>query len=65
MKKLLVKQIKQELDNIRIEMPFPQRVIYMGTDRKKAGTARKPAGTEPEAEVKEKLSLQEYTQQDG
>jgi hypothetical protein len=37
----------------------------MGTDRKKAGTARKPAGTEPEAEVKEKLSLQEYTQQDG
>jgi small-conductance mechanosensitive channel len=65
MKKLLVKQIKQELDNNRIEMPFPQRVIYMGADRKKAGTARKPAGTEPEAEVKEKLSLQEYTQQDG
>ncbi len=65
MKKLLVKQIKQELDRNRIEMPFPQRVIYMGTDRKKAVGARKPTGTEPEAEVKEKLSLQEYTQPDG
>jgi hypothetical protein len=46
-------------------MPFPQMVVYMGTDRKKGGGARKPAGTAPEAEVKEKLSLQEYTQKDG
>jgi small-conductance mechanosensitive channel len=65
MKKLLLKQIKQELDNNRIEMPFPQMVVYMGTDTKKAGGARKPAGTAPEDEVKEKLSLQEYTQQEG
>ncbi len=64
MKKLLVKQIKQELDNNRIEIPFPQRVIYMGTERKKAGGARRLTRTEAEAEVKEKPSPQEYTKQD-
>jgi small-conductance mechanosensitive channel len=65
MKKLLLKQIKQEFDNNRIELPFPQRVVYMGTDRKKGAGPRKSTGTAPEEDVKEKLSLQEYTQPDG
>ena len=65
MKKLLLKQIKQELENNRIEMPFPQMVVYTGTDRKKGAGPRKSTGTAPEEDVKEKLSLQEYTQPDG
>jgi small-conductance mechanosensitive channel len=64
-KKLLLKQIMQELENNRIEMPFPQMVVYMGTETKKGAGPRKSTGTGPEEDVKEKLSLQEYTQPDG
>lgn len=35
MKKQLVQQVKRELDANKIEIPFPQRVVYLNEDRKR------------------------------
>jgi small-conductance mechanosensitive channel len=58
MKKQLMQQIKAVLDANNIEMPFPQRVVYLASEGKK-----KTKTTMPDNEIREKLSLDEYSHQ--
>lgn len=59
-RKQIIQQIKRELDTNGIEMPFPQRVVYLAKQgrRRKAGSPDAPAG-----EIRERLDIDEYIHQ--
>lgn len=60
MRKQIIAQIKRELDINNIEMPFPQRVVYLA----KQGRQRKVGSTElPSEEIREGLNIDEYVHQ--
>ncbi len=62
-KKQLMQQIKYELDSNNIEIPFPQRVVYLAKSDGK-GESKAPANiTDAGESVQERLSLDEYAQQ--
>jgi small-conductance mechanosensitive channel len=42
MRKKLLEQIKKELESNKIEVPFPQRVVYLADTRTDSGETRKP-----------------------
>jgi small-conductance mechanosensitive channel len=60
MRKQIIAQIKRELDANGIEIPFPQRVVYLSRQgrRRKGG----PSGLPPE-EIREGLNIDEYVHQ--
>lgn len=60
MRKQIIEQIKRELDSNGIEMPFPQRVVYLAKQgrKRKAGSPDAPAG-----EIRERLDIDEYVHQ--
>jgi small-conductance mechanosensitive channel len=57
MRKQIIQQIKQELDANGIELPFPQRVVYIAKQdrRKKGGSSDVPHG-----EMRGDLNIDEY-----
>ena len=60
MRKQIIQQIKRELDANNIEMPFPQRVVYLA----KQGRRRKAGSTDmPIDEIREGLNIDEYVHQ--
>lgn len=60
MRKQIMQQIKRELDANNIEIPYPQRVVYLAKQgrRRKAG----PSDLPPE-EIREGLNIDEYVHQ--
>lgn len=61
MKKILIRQIKSVLDINKVEMPYPQRVLHIVSREKRPASAKSfPA---EEEKVQEKLSLDEYADQ--
>jgi small-conductance mechanosensitive channel len=61
-KKQLIQQIKRVLEANNIEIPFPQRVVYLASEerkRKSKGSQEKP----PTQEVRARLALDEYSEQ--
>ena len=60
MRKQIIQQIKRELDSNGIEMPFPQRVVYLAKQgrKRKVGTPDAPA-----EEIREGLNIDEYVHQ--
>jgi small-conductance mechanosensitive channel len=60
MRKQIIQQIKKELDASKIEIPFPQRVVYLAKQgrRRKAGSEGAPVG-----EISEGLDIDEYVHQ--
>lgn len=61
-KKQLMQQIKHEFDSNGIEMPFPQRVVYLARNDGKSAP-RAESAFDAGGSVKERLSLDEYAQQ--
>jgi small-conductance mechanosensitive channel len=60
MRKQIIQQIKRELDANGIEIPFPQRVVYLA----KQGRRRKSGSTDvPPEEIREGLNIDEYVHQ--
>lgn len=60
MRKQIIQQIKRELDSNGIEMPFPQRVVYLA----KQGCKRKTDSPDAIAgEIREGLDIDEYVHQ--
>jgi small-conductance mechanosensitive channel len=60
MRKQIVQQIKRELDANNVEIPFPQRVVYLT----KQGRRRKGGSTDiPPEEIREGLNIDEYVHQ--
>jgi len=60
MRKQIIQQIKRELDSNGIEMPFPQRVVYLA----KQGRKRKTDSPDALAgEIREGLDIDEYVHQ--
>jgi small-conductance mechanosensitive channel len=60
MRKQIIQQIKRELDANGIEIPFPQRMVYLG----KQGRRRKGGASEaPPEEIREGLNIDEYMHQ--
>lgn len=59
MRKQIIQQIKRELDSNGIEMPFPQRVVYLA----KQGRRRKAGSPDAPAEIREGLDIDEYVHQ--
>ena len=60
MRKQIIQQIKRELDSNGIEMPFPQRVVYLA----KQGRKRKVGSPDaPAEEIREGLNIDEYVHQ--
>jgi small-conductance mechanosensitive channel len=60
MRKQIIQQIKRELDANNVEIPFPQRVIYLA----KQGRRRKGGSTDmPPEEIREGLNIDEYVHQ--
>jgi small-conductance mechanosensitive channel len=62
-KKQLMQQIKYELDSNNIEIPFPQRVVYLAKNDGKSGPRAAANITDTGESAQERLSLDEYTQQ--
>jgi small-conductance mechanosensitive channel len=62
-KKQLMQQIKYELDSNNIEIPFPQRVVYLAKSDGKDGSKAAANITDSGEGVQERLSLDEYAQQ--
>jgi small-conductance mechanosensitive channel len=62
-KKQLMQQIKHELDSNNIEIPFPQRVVHLAKDGDKGGPRATANVTDAGKSVQERLSLDEYAQQ--
>jgi small-conductance mechanosensitive channel len=62
-KKQLMQQIKHELDSNNIEIPFPQRVVHLAKDGGKGGPRATANVTDAGESVQERLSLDEYAQQ--
>jgi len=62
-KKQLMQQIKHELDSNNIEIPFPQRVVYLAKNGDKRGPRATANVTDAGESVQERLSLDEYAQQ--
>jgi small-conductance mechanosensitive channel len=60
MKKQLVQQIKRELENNGIEIPFPQRVVYLAKEGNKGSQT---AGQHVTNEIRGGPNLDEYSQQ--
>jgi len=60
MRKQIIQQIKRELDASNVEMPFPQRVVYLAKQgrRRKGGSSDAPAD-----EIREGLDIDEYVHQ--
>lgn len=58
-KKQLVSQIKVALDAAGIEIPFPQRVVYLRQD-----TGAPKSGAPLSSNIKSSLNLEEYSNQD-
>jgi small-conductance mechanosensitive channel len=60
MRKQITQQIKRELDANKIEIPFPQRVVYFAKQgrRRKGGSSDAPAD-----EIREGLNIDEYVHQ--
>lgn len=60
MRKQIIQQVKRELDANGIEMPFPQRVVYLA----KQGRRRKVGSSDvPPEEIREGLNIDEYVHQ--
>lgn len=60
MRKQIIQQIKRELDANNVEIPFPQRVVYLA----KQGRRRKGAASDaPADEIREGLNIDEYVHQ--
>lgn len=60
MRKQIIQQIKRELDSNGIEMPFPQRVVYLA----KQGRKRKVGSPDAHVgEIREGLDIDEYMHQ--
>jgi small-conductance mechanosensitive channel len=60
MRKQIIQQIKRELEANNVEIPFPQRVIYLA----KQGRRRRGAASDvPADEVREGLNIDEYVHQ--
>lgn len=60
MRKQIIEQIKRELDSNGIEMPFPQRVVYLAKQGRKRKTGSPDA---PSGEIRERLDIDEYVHQ--
>jgi small-conductance mechanosensitive channel len=60
MRKQITQQIKHELDANNIEIPFPQRVVYLAKQgrKRRGGSSDAPAG-----EIREGLDIDEYVHQ--
>jgi len=60
MRKQMIQQIKRELDANNVEMPFPQRVVYLAKQsrKRKGGSSDVPAD-----EIREGLDIDEYVHQ--
>ncbi len=60
MRKQIIQQIKRDLDSSGIELPFPQRVVYLEKQghKRKAGSPEAPPG-----EIREGLDINEYVHQ--
>lgn len=61
MKKILIRQIKSVLDINKVEMPYPQRVLHIVSREKRSASAK--SFPVEEEKVQEKLSLDEYADQ--
>jgi small-conductance mechanosensitive channel len=60
MRKQIIQQIKRELDANNVEIPFPQRVVYLT----KQGRRRKGGSSDvPPEEIHEGLNIDEYVHQ--
>jgi small-conductance mechanosensitive channel len=60
MRKQITQQIKRELDANNVEIPFPQRVVYLA----KQGRRRKGGSSDvPPEEIREGLNIDEYVHQ--
>jgi small-conductance mechanosensitive channel len=61
MRKQIIQQIKRELDANKIEIPFPQRVVYLAKQgrRRKAGSSDASPG-----EIRDGLGIDEFVHQD-
>lgn len=62
-KNQLMQQIKYELDSNNIEIPFPQRVVYLAKSDGKGGSKATANITDASESVQERLSLDEYARQ--
>jgi small-conductance mechanosensitive channel len=62
-KKQLMQQIKHELDSNNIGIPFPQRVVYLAKNSDKGGPRATANIADAGESVQERLSLDEYAQQ--
>jgi small-conductance mechanosensitive channel len=56
MRKQIIQQIKRDLDSNGIEIPFPQRVVYLA----KQGRRRKSSSDMPPEEIREGLNIDEF-----
>jgi small-conductance mechanosensitive channel len=61
MKKSLVQQLKTELDINNVEMPYPQRVVHVLSGGQHSAGPK--SGQPPDQKVQEKLSLDEFADQ--
>lgn len=60
MRKQIIQQIKRELDVNNVEVPFPQRVVYL----EKQGRKRKGSSQDaPAEEIRDGLNIDEYVHQ--
>jgi len=61
-KNQIMQQIKHELDSNSIEIPFPQRVVYIAKNGSKSGP-KTSNDNDASEDVRERLSLDEYAHQ--
>jgi small-conductance mechanosensitive channel len=59
MRKQIIQQIKRELDASNVEIPFPQRVVYLA----KQGRRHRVGSSDAPVEIREGLNIDEYVHQ--
>ncbi|MCI0558976.1 MAG: mechanosensitive ion channel family protein [Nitrososphaera sp.] len=62
-RKQLIQQIKRVLEVNKIEIPFPQRVVYLAGEEKRSARSTRSQVTPQTGEVRKRLELDEYSKQ--